>query len=122
MTEPIGTEVLFENDRVRVWEMVLQPGETCAPHRHHHDDVIIYPDTATMRTEDGAVLQVDPGLVACRLVGRTGMPPHTITNVGAAPARHYIIELLGPSAAETTQPLQHNGRGRPVAGGGAGVS
>lgn len=44
MTEPIGTEVLFENDRVRVWEMVL----------------------------------------------------------------------LGPSAAETTQPLQHNGRGRPV--------
>jgi hypothetical protein len=30
MSEPsdrIGTELLFENDRVRVWDMVLEPGE-----------------------------------------------------------------------------------------------
>ena len=33
--EPVGTSLLFENDRVRVWEMVLPPGASCSPHRHH---------------------------------------------------------------------------------------
>jgi hypothetical protein len=36
-TEPttaVGTTVLFENQRVWVWELRLAPGETCPPHRH----------------------------------------------------------------------------------------
>ena len=34
---PIGTRMLFENDRVRVWEVRLAPGEEGAVHRHQLD-------------------------------------------------------------------------------------
>ena len=33
----IGGTVLFEDDRVRLWELVLQPGEASDLHRHDHD-------------------------------------------------------------------------------------
>lgn len=37
----IATRMLFENDRVRVWEMRLDPGEEGAVHRHDLDYVMI---------------------------------------------------------------------------------
>ena len=33
----VGSELLFENDRVRVWSMTLAPGESCEYHRHEND-------------------------------------------------------------------------------------
>jgi hypothetical protein len=111
----VGTELLFENERVRVWVMLLEPGETCAPHRHLYDHVILYTEPATIRAQvDGRpVLQhVEDGLVSYRAVGRNGLPPHAITNVADTPSRHFIIELLGPSASEAPADHQHNGRGR----------
>jgi beta-alanine degradation protein BauB len=37
----IATKVLMENDRVRIWEMRLAPGEESALHRHEHDYIMI---------------------------------------------------------------------------------
>ena len=37
----IGTRLLFENERVRVWEMCLEPGEESAVHRHENDYVMV---------------------------------------------------------------------------------
>jgi hypothetical protein len=37
----IATKLLFENDRVRIWEMRLAPGEKSALHRHENDYVMI---------------------------------------------------------------------------------
>jgi hypothetical protein len=37
----VGTKVLFENDRVKVWEMVLAPGEKTAVHRHDMDYLLV---------------------------------------------------------------------------------
>jgi hypothetical protein len=111
----VGTDLLFENDRVRVWEMVLAAGETCEPHRHVHDHVILYSEPATIRSQAGGrpVLQhVEDGLVSYRAVGPEGLPPHLITNAATTPSRHFIIELLGPSASEAPTEHQHNGRGR----------
>ena len=111
----VGTEVLFENERVRVWEMLLGPGETCVPHRHVHDHLILYAEPATIRSQvDGApvIQHVEDGLVSYRAVGPDGLPPHTITNVADMPRRHFIVELLGPSAANAPGGHQHNGRGR----------
>ncbi len=111
---PVGTSVLFANNRVRVWEMTLQPGETCAPHRHRNDHLLLYPQAAIMRRHGHPGLQhVEPGLVGYVSVGADGIGPHQITNGGAEPATHYIIELLGPSATPAAQPLIHNGRARP---------
>jgi beta-alanine degradation protein BauB len=40
-TAPIATRVLFEDDRIRVWEMVLEPGEDSGRHEHPHDYVVV---------------------------------------------------------------------------------
>ncbi len=40
----VGTKVLFENDRVRVWEMRLEPGEESDIHRHDLDYVLVQVD------------------------------------------------------------------------------
>lgn len=109
--EPVGTDLLFENDRVRVWAMTLAPDETCAEHRHRHDYLMLYPDAAVMRsTSRGRVERVEPGLVAFVTVGAEGLPPHQISNVGSEPATHYVIELLGPSTTREAKPPAHNGR------------
>lgn len=112
--EPVGTALLFQNDRVRVWEMVLAPGETCPPHRHTRDYLMVYPAAALIRSgpADRPVVQrLGEGMVAYAAVGPAGLDAHAITNVGAAESRHYVIELLGPSSAASPRPPEHNGRG-----------
>ena len=41
VSQKIGTKVLFENDRIRVWEMRLAPGETSELHEHVNDYAMI---------------------------------------------------------------------------------
>ena len=37
----IATEVIFENDRVRIWRMSLGPGEETPMHHHELDNILI---------------------------------------------------------------------------------
>ena len=37
----VATTLLFENDRVRIWEMRLDPGEEGALHRHKLDHILV---------------------------------------------------------------------------------
>jgi hypothetical protein len=37
----IATKLLFENERVRIWEMRMAPGETGPPHRHDTDHILV---------------------------------------------------------------------------------
>ena len=96
---PIGTEVVFENDRVRIWEMRLAPGETSAVHRHDLDYMLVLlagdkiaaepePDTQGAFNE---YLEADvvPGSVV--YIERGGV--ETAKNVGNEPYREIIIEL-----------------------------
>jgi hypothetical protein len=111
----VGTELLFENERIRVWEMLLDPGETCRPHRHLQDHLILYAEAATILSQVNGrqvVQHVEDGLVSYRAVGPSGLAPHTITNAAQTSSRHFIIELLGPSASDAPTEHQHNGRGR----------
>jgi hypothetical protein len=114
----VGSTVLFENDRVRVWEMILQPGEHCDYHQHHHDHVILYAETATMRGQElgdadfGIVQDTEPGFVLYRTVGSAGpLNPHRLKNLSEVPVTHYIVELLETSPSPTVQPWEHNDRG-----------
>ena len=38
---PIADRLLFENDRIRVWEMNLPPGGDSGRHRHENDYVVV---------------------------------------------------------------------------------
>ena len=95
----IATRLLFENDRVRVWEMDLAPGERSATHRHDLDYVLVQlegdriaadfePDTAGVHRGhvEGTVA---PGKT--RFIARGGI--ETAVNVGTRRYREILIEL-----------------------------
>lgn len=37
----VGTKLLFEDERVRVWQVRLAPGEQGAVHRHELDHLLV---------------------------------------------------------------------------------
>lgn len=66
-THRVGTRVLFENDRVRVWEMRLKPGEASERHVHESDylfvnlseaDITLYPEDGPPESSHVAPLRV----------------------------------------------------------------
>ena len=40
----VATKLLFENERVKIWEMRLDPGEEGALHRHERDHILVQID------------------------------------------------------------------------------
>jgi predicted metal-dependent enzyme (double-stranded beta helix superfamily) len=98
MAEALGdvaTRLLFENERVKVWEMLLEPGESSARHRHTMDYVLCVlegesidadmPDGGSIRipVAPGTVLFVGPGNV------------ETAVNRSGKRFREILIELKG---------------------------
>jgi mannose-6-phosphate isomerase-like protein (cupin superfamily) len=69
----VANHFLFENDRVRVWEMKLDPGEASEFHEHRLPYILCilegeqidadYPDGSTMSfpIEPGQVVYIEPG-------------------------------------------------------------
>jgi hypothetical protein len=95
----VGTKLLFENDRVRIWELRLQPGEEGDVHRHELDHVLVQiagdrvavvpePETEGPYREymEGPI---SPG--AAVFVRRGGI--ETARNVGSSPYHEIVIEL-----------------------------
>jgi hypothetical protein len=100
-SQSVGTEVLFENDYVRVWDFTLAPGEESRLHRHLHDYLIVYisddnelevrvPGTAPspVSAPDGYVSHIRVGS------GEDPALTHSLANVGAKPHRQIVVELL----------------------------
>ena len=96
----VGSTIVFENDRVRVWELTLEPGADSPVHEHEHDHLLIQvagdriavvpePDTQS-RFKDYLEADVRPGQVA--FVRKGGI--ETARNVGVAPYKEIIVELL----------------------------
>ena len=54
----IATKKIFENDKIAVWEMVLEPGESTGVHTHSRDYVfyVIEGSTGELTDKDGIVL------------------------------------------------------------------
>jgi hypothetical protein len=98
----IGTNVVFEDDTVRVWRLKLAPGEESAVHRHELDHLLIQvsgdriavvpePDSEGPFRE---MLEADvvPGAVVH--VHRGGV--EVARNIGSQPYLEVIVELKGP--------------------------
>jgi hypothetical protein len=95
----IGTKVLFEDDRVRVWEVRLDPGQEGEVHRHELDHLLVQvagdriavvpePDSEGP-FRDYFEADVVPGAVV--KVHRGGV--ETARNVGRQPYVEVIVEL-----------------------------
>lgn len=96
----VGSKVVFENDRVRVWELTLDPGAESPVHKHDHDHLLIQvagdriavvpePDTQS-KYKDYLEAEVRPGQVA--FVRKGGV--ETARNVGGTPYKEIIVELI----------------------------
>jgi quercetin dioxygenase-like cupin family protein len=88
----VGTKLVFENERVKVWEFTLAPGESIDPHTHERD-YFFYPiDGGTLEvTRQGRVERrtLEAGRVYWRERGDT----HGARNVGPARYHEILVEL-----------------------------
>jgi beta-alanine degradation protein BauB len=95
----VGTKVLFEDDRVRVWELRLAPGERSDVHQHELDHLLIEIDGDRVAVEPEADSEgpykdylegdVVKGMVIP--VDRGGV--ETAVNIGTKPFHEIIVEL-----------------------------
>ena len=94
-SEQVGTELLFENDRVRVWDLRLAPGERAGFHRHSHDYFFVVIGGGTLQAvrngKKGEPRPMKDGEVHWRNI--QGEDVHEAVNVGDAPWRNIVVEL-----------------------------
>ena len=95
----VATAVLFENERVKVWELRLEPGEKSDLHRHERDYIIVQiagdriaghfePDSEGPIGGDVEGI-VEPG--RCSYIGKGGI--ETAINIGEKAYYEILIEL-----------------------------
>ena len=95
----VATRLLYENERVCIWEMDLAPGARSATHRHDLDYLLVQiegdriaaepePDTGGAY-RDYIEAAVVPGKV--RYISRGGI--ETAVNVGTRRYREILVEL-----------------------------
>jgi hypothetical protein len=97
--EQLAASVLFENDRVRVWEDHAEPGQTKPLHVHRRPyiTIIIAGERAENVGEDGSVLDRFDGLKPgqAHSLGPDKLPlVHALHNTGSTSISIIIIELL----------------------------
>ncbi len=101
----IATKKIFENDKIAVWEMVLEPGESTGVHTHSHDYVfyVIEGSTGEVTDKDGNVLgnlELKAGdTMSFRLegeevvAGELRVPAiHSSRNIGTTRYREILVE------------------------------
>jgi hypothetical protein len=100
-TEPsaqVGTRVLFENERVRVWDLALAPGASLAKHIHRTDYVFIVVSGGLIRFADPDNpadyhdVQFEDDQVEFLDIGG-GKVDNRLTNIGTKPHRNFVVEL-----------------------------
>jgi hypothetical protein len=95
-TAPLGdvaTRLVFENERVKVWEMLLEPGERSARHEHTMDYLlcVLEGESIDADGDDGTSIRipVEPGTTF--FVGRGSV--ETAVNRSAVRFREMLVEL-----------------------------
>lgn len=90
----IGQTVLLDNDRIKVWDVTLAPGESQPWHLHHNPYLVINLEASPGRMD---WLNGDPPRYLQEYVGgvvfRPTSPVHMLTNVGTTRYRNRLIEL-----------------------------
>jgi mannose-6-phosphate isomerase-like protein (cupin superfamily) len=94
----VGTRLWFENDRIRVWEVRLQPGERGSFHAHtrRYFWTVVDGGTGRQRYADGTVITREYHVGDTNYSEHTSDDPmiHDFENVGDAPIRFTTVELL----------------------------
>jgi len=98
-TEHVGTRLMFENERVRVWDLSLAPDESLEKHIHRRDYFFIVESGGLIRFSEPddpteyQDVQFEDDQVTFREVGSNGKVDNRLTNVGTKHHRNYVVEL-----------------------------
>jgi len=91
---PIGTEMIFEDERVRIWRIDLAPGEEAPFHTHTLDytAITIEGDVVERINADGTRdrIAAQPGAVTR---WHQSTQRHGLKNVGTQRYRNVIVEV-----------------------------
>jgi hypothetical protein len=92
----VGTRLLFENERVRVWDLCLEPGESTGLHRHECDYLYVVIGDGRLQAADGEgkrweARDMKDGEVRFNQVSDEAV--HEAFNVGPGPWRNIVVEL-----------------------------
>ena len=95
----VGSRLILENDRVKVWELLLEPGERSPVHQHLHDYLLVIVEGNRIAAEsepeseisygERQEARVRPGDVF--YLNHGGI--ETAVNVGTTRYREILIEL-----------------------------
>ncbi len=102
--EEVGTGLMFENERVRVWDLALAPGEWLEKHIHREDFLFVVINGGDLKHIDpqnpanDRSLRYEDDLVVFHAVEGEGKVHNRLVNVGDAPYRNLVIELKKPVA------------------------
>jgi beta-alanine degradation protein BauB len=90
---PIGTEVLFENDQVRVWDMKVPAGGKKAWHHHKLDYVIINVTGGKIELEnvDGHAIIADDKVGG--VIWNNAGQKHELRNLSGHMYQNILVEL-----------------------------
>ena len=93
----VGSQILFEDDNVRIWEMTLEPGEHSDLHRHDHDYYLVIDSGDLVAGIPPKGFPVDPFVGKVPAQGNTVHVPKGMTewalNVGKQRYHEILIEL-----------------------------
>ncbi len=96
VSDQVGTRLLFENERVRVWDFRLAPGERSGFHRHAEDYFFIVIGGGKLKTvrgdgRDWYDTEMRDGEVHFRNIADEDV--HDAVNVGDTQWRNIVVEL-----------------------------
>lgn len=98
-SDNVGSRVMYENERVRVWDLQLAPGESLAKHIHRLDYFFVVVSGGLIRfadpdnPSDYRDVQFQDDQVTFRAVGAEGKIDNRLTNIGQKHHRNYVVEL-----------------------------
>ena len=94
----LGTSLWFENNRIRVWEVLLQPGERGPFHAHtsNYFWTVVEGSRGLQRFADGTFVVRDYQVGETKYLEHTPATAliHDLENIGATPLRFVTVEIL----------------------------
>ncbi len=99
--------LLFENERIRVWELVMKPGEICNWHVHEYDHLLIVMEGASIEAwrADGSTATLDIPDNQVLYIPRTEQPEIARNASTSKTLRELIIDLKDDHAEPTARAL-----------------
>jgi hypothetical protein len=93
----VGTQVLFEDENVKIWELKLEPGEHSDLHRHDHDYYLVIDSGDLVAGIPPKESGIEPFVGRIPPQGNTVRVPKGMTewalNVGQKTYHEILIEL-----------------------------